>query len=464
MILAMEVASVEATSASPLMIPVINSTTSHAADFKASIKTWKLRFWSRVRLDARFPINMAAEFSASNAPMLSARALIDSDNATMTGVRGARIAAATPRAVNAPATARIAMPISVRLSEPSSFIAGTSRFTAAAIVVSAMAAPRVPFARFNASTKTPILAPAVVSAFPISVQFISPKLLKADTNRFMLSAIIKNAAPFPMPNFTPFISFAAKTRTAAIPDIPPSPFAISSSFRPLSALSAVVRMPTAPAKAISPVAPFRNLASSLESIAPTTVSSAITPPSATTLARRLLLSMVEMTFSAPDSTRTADETAIIPVLTAISFKELTSFEMSASAFITPSSPRKTPVIASIEALSRSGFIIDTTASEAAMIPIDFAIVISVSDFFASFHASIASPSESIVSLMPPIIPFALSPTDLIPSRKLFTEARIPTLNPPVIKSFIRSGSKLLKASFAPFAKLENTTSASFPKE
>ena len=32
--------------------------------------------------------------------------------------------------------------------------------------------------------------------------------------------------------------------------------------------------------------------------------------------------------------------------------------MSASAFITPSSPRNTPVIASIEALSRSGFIID----------------------------------------------------------------------------------------------------------
>ena len=223
MILAMEVASVEATSANPLMIPVINSTTSHAADFKASIKTWKLRFWSRVRLDARFPINMAAEFSASNAPMLSARALIDSDNATMTGVRGARITAATPRAVNAPATARSAMPISVRLSEPSSFIAGTSRFTAAAIVVSATAAPRVPFARFNASTKTPILAPAVVSAFPISVQFISPKLLKADTNRFMLPASIKNAAPFPMPNFTPFISFAAKTRTAVIPDIPPSP-------------------------------------------------------------------------------------------------------------------------------------------------------------------------------------------------------------------------------------------------
>ena len=456
MILAMEVASVEATSANPLMIPVINSTTSHAADFKASIKTWKLRFWSRVRLDARFPINMAAEFSASNAPMLSARALIDSDNATMTGVRGARIAAATPRAVNAPATARSAMPISVRLSEPSSFIAGTSRFTAAAIVVSATAAPRVPFARFNASTKTPILAPAVVSAFPISVQFISPKLLKADTNRFMLPASIKNAAPFPMPNFTPFISFAAKTRTAVIPDIPPSPFAISSSFRPLSALSAVVR--------ISPAAPFRNLTSSLESTAPTIVSPAITPPSAATLARRLLLSMVEMTFSAPDSTRTADETAIIPVLTAISFKELTSFEMSASAFITPSSPRNTPVIASIEALSRSGFIIDTTASDAAMIPIDFAIVISVSDFFASFHASIASPSESIVSLMPPIIPFALSPTDLIPSRKLFTEARIPTLNPPVIKSFILSGSKLLKASFAPFAKLENTTSASFPKE
>ena len=99
-----------------------------------------------------------------------------------------------------------------------------------------------------------------------------------------------------------------------------------------------------------------------------------------------------------------------------------------------------------------------------MMPTDFAIVISVSDFFASFHASIASPSELIASLMPPMIPFALSPTDLIPSRKLFTEARMPTLSPPVIKSFIRSGSKLLKASFAPFAKSENAVSASFPKE
>ena len=136
----------------------------------------------------------------------------------------------------------------------------------------------------------------------------------------MDAAISTKPVPFPMPNFVPFINLAATTSSAHSAPTPAIPLAIAVTLRPPKAftLNARIRMPAA--KAIMPAAPLVNRPPSLERMTATNVSSAITPPSATTLPSSLSESMDEITFSAPESTSTAAETATIPPAKTLSFR------------------------------------------------------------------------------------------------------------------------------------------------
>ena len=267
----------------------------------------------------------------------------------------------------------------------------------------------------------------------------------------MDAAIRTKPVPFPMPNFTPFMFLAATTSPAQRAPTPTSPLVSALELSPLNAftLEARIRMPAA--KAIMPAAPLVNRPPSLERMAATNVNSAITPPSATTLPSSLSESMDEITFSAPESTSTAAETATIPPAKTLSFRLCTFFVRWAITAITPSSSPNVTVSAPIAAPSRSAFTMERTAKEPAIRANALAIVIKVSAFLADFHASTASPRDSMDSLISPTMPFALEPMDLMLSRNPLMETNILAPMPPRINWFSFSGSNSLNASFAPSA-------------
>ena len=205
------------------------------------------------------------------------------------------------------------------------------------------------------------------------------------------------------------------------------------------------------AKAIIPAVPFAKRPPSFERTAATAANSSITPPRAATLPSSLSESMVEMTFNAPERTRTAAETATIPPARTLSFRLCTFFVSWVITAITPSSSPNVTVSAPIAAPSRSAFTMERTAKEPAIRATALAIVIKVSAFLADFHASTASPRDSMDSLISPTMPFALEPMDLMLSRNPLMETNILAPMPPRINWFSFSGSNSLNASFAPSA-------------
>ena len=248
----------------------------------------------------------------------------------------------------------------------------------------------------------------------------------------MDAAISTKPVPFPMPNFVPFINLAATTSSVQSAPTPAMPLASAVTLRPPKdfTLDARIRIPAA--KAIIPAAPLVNRPPSLERMAATAVSSAITPPSANTLPSSLSESMDEITFSAPESTRTAAETATIPPARTLSFRLLTFFVRWVITAITPSSSPNVTVSAPMAAPSRSAFTMESTASEPAISATAFAIAIKVSAFLADFHASTASPRESMQSLIPPTTSFASEPMVLMLSRNPLMETNILAPMPPRI--------------------------------
>ena len=179
MIFAMEVTRLLATSPNPSKIPAMNSTSIHATALMPFKNTWTFRLFSKLRLDARLLMNVDAEVSASSAPRLSASALRERLSATITGVTGARITAAPPITTNAPMSVNSPLPMVSQLRLPRPCNAGTSRFTAAAIMVRLIALPMVPFDRFSATTNAARPPATAVSPRPMDSQSISPNFATA---------------------------------------------------------------------------------------------------------------------------------------------------------------------------------------------------------------------------------------------------------------------------------------------
>ena len=233
-----------------------------------------------------------------------------------------------------------------------------------------------------------------------------------------------------MPNFTPFIILAAATSSAQRTPTPTSPLVSALLFSPLNAFTLETRTRILAANATIPTAPLVNRPPTFERTAATAVISAITPPRAITLPSSLSELMVEITLSAPERTSIAAETATIPAARTLSFRLLTFFVIVVIRAITPISSPNVTVNAPMDAPKRSAFTIERTASEPAIRATALAIVIRVSAFLADFHASTASPSDSMHSLIPPTTSFALEPMDLMLSRNPLIETNILAPMPP----------------------------------
>ena len=248
----------------------------------------------------------------------------------------------------------------------------------------------------------------------------------------MDAAIRTRPVPFPMPNFTPSIILADIISSAHKAPTAPIPFPREVRFSPLNAFTLEARIRMLTAKAIIPAVPFVKRPPSFERTAATAANSSITPPRAATLPSSLSESMVEMTFNAPERTRTAAVTATIPPARTLSFRLCTFFVSWVITAITPSSSPNVTVSAPIAAPSRSAFTMERTAKEPAIRATALAIVIKVSAFLADFHASTASPRDSMQSLIPPTASFALEPMDLMLSKNPLRETNILAPMPPRI--------------------------------
>ena len=147
---------------------------------------------------------------------------------TIVPARGLRTAVATPRTVNAPASANNAAPIFLIDMLPSILSTGVITAKDDAATVSAADAAKVPFIAFKPTARTAIDPPRATMPFAIASQDIPPILTRAAVRMF--KDVLTITRPLPMLTMFLGISRTAIVTAAREPPIAVNPLAISLHF------------------------------------------------------------------------------------------------------------------------------------------------------------------------------------------------------------------------------------------